>query len=281
MTGVDSRRIAENRAAHDRLLGGYDGRHPEIFNPIEQERLAQSVARAAAAIRTTTPTDSRVLLDVGAGTGNLTAHLLGCRGRVIASDLSEGMLAALARRHVATERVSTQPLNGTDLRPLADGSVDLVATYSVLHHVPDYLLLVREMARVVRVGGVILIEHEKAPAYWTWGPELAGFFAEAVVRSPKRWTRFVDPATYWRRLRPLLTWQRWRDPRWMPEGDLHIWADDHIQWDQVEEVLLGAGCEIVARDDHLAYEPRFDRETWERFRTRVADTRALTARRAA
>lgn len=218
MTGASSRRIAENRAAHDRLLGGYDDRHPEIFNVIEQDRLARSVTGAAAAIRTPTPPDSRLLLDVGAGTGNLTAHLLGCRGRVVASDLSTGMLAALARRHAATDRFSIQPLNGTDLRPLADASVDLVAAYSVLHHVPDYLALVREMARVVRVGGVILIEHEKSPAYWVWGPELAQFFGEAVVRPPKRWTRFIHPATYWRRIRPLLNWQRWRDPRWMPEG---------------------------------------------------------------
>lgn len=273
--------IAENRAAHDRLLGGYDDQHPEIFNPIEQERLARSVHRAGAAITTATPPDSRVLLDVGAGTGNLTAHLLRSRGRVIASDLSEGMLAALAHRYAATPRLSTQALNGTDLRPLADASVDLVAAYSVLHHVPDYLTLVRDMGRVVRPGGVILLEHEKAPAYWERGPELARFFAEGVMRPPKRWTRLLKPETYWRRIRPLLIWQRWRDPRWMPEGDLHIWPDDHVEWDRIETVLRETGCEVLERDDHLGYEPRFDPATWERYRTRVADTRVLLARRAA
>jgi SAM-dependent methyltransferase len=172
-------------------------------------------------------------------------------------------------------------LNGTDLRPLADASVDLVAAYSVLHHVPDYLALVDELARVVRPGGVVHIEHEKAPANWAGGEALVRFFAEAVVWPEKRWTRFVDPRTYWRRIRPYLIWQRWRDARWMPEGDLHIWPDDHIEWDAVESRLLAAGCEAVIREDHLAYEPRYDRTVWERARHHVADTRMFVARRRA
>ena len=43
---TDARRIAQNRAAHDRLRGGYDARHPEIHNDIEQARLTASVAQA-------------------------------------------------------------------------------------------------------------------------------------------------------------------------------------------------------------------------------------------
>lgn len=281
MSDLGSRRIAENRAAHDRLLAGYDARHPEIFNDIEQARLGAAVARAVGAIATGTPPESRVMLDVGAGTGNLTAHLLAHPGRVVACDLSPGMLAILPGRLGAAGRLGTLALNGTDLRPQPDQSVDLVAAYSVLHHVPDYLTFVRDFARVVRPGGVILIEHEKAPAYWEMNDELRRFFAEAVVWPPKRWTRFVDPASYWRRIAPFLVWRRWRDPRWMPEGDLHIWPDDHIEWSRVEQVLGEGGCEVVARDDHLAYEPRFQRAVWERHRGRVADTRSFLARRVA
>ena len=275
------RRIAENRAAHDRLGGAYDARHPEIFNDIEQARLTASVARAVAAIMSATATESRVMLDIGAGTGNLTDKLLAHPGKVYASDVSERMVRDLARRHAAGGRVFPGVLNGRDLQPARDASVDLVGAYSVLHHVPDYLALVAEMVRVTKPGGVILLEHEKAPQYWSPSPELTAFFAQAVVWPEKRWTRFVDPRRYWARIRPRLIWQRWRDPRWMPEGDLHIWPDDHVEWARVEAQLVAGGCEIVLVEDHLSYEPRFDRAAWERARQSVADTRVLVARKRA
>lgn len=274
---TDARRIAQNRAAHDRLRGGYDARHPEIHNPIEQARLTASVARAVQAITSDTPAADRVMLDVGAGTGNLTGKLLAHPGRVIAADLSAGMLGDLAARHGA--RLTMQLLNGTDLRPLADASVDLVGAYSVLHHVPDYLALVDEMVRVLRPGGVILLEHEKAPQYWTPSPALERFLNGAVVWPEKRWTRFVDPRRYWARIRPHLIWQRWFDARWMPEGDIHIWPDDHVEWASVEARLRAGGCAPVAVEDHLAYEPRFDRAAWEAARHEATDTRMYLARK--
>lgn len=273
------RRIAANRAAHDRLRGAYDARHPEIWNDVEQARLAGSVARAMEAIRSSTPPNTRLLLDIGAGTGNLSARFLAHAGKVIASDVAPRMLETLRARLAAGDRLTTLVLNGTDLRPLADASVDLVGAYSVLHHVPDYLALVDEMARVLKPGGVVLLEHEKAPGYWAPSPALERFLHGAVVWPAKRWTRFVDPRRYWARLRPMLIWQRWFDARWMPEGDIHIWPDDHVEWDRVEARLRAAGCTIVQVEEHLAYEPRFDRAAWERARHECADTRALIARK--
>ena len=284
---TDARRIAQNRAAHDRLRSGYDARHPEIHNPIEQARLTASVAQAVGAITSATPTADRVMLDVGAGTGNLTEKLLSHPGRVIASDLSARMLGDLTARwtvsataaSTARGRFTTQLLNGTDLRPLASASVDLVSAYSVLHHVPDYLALVSDMVRVLRPGGVVLLEHEKAPQYWTPSPALERFLQSAVVWPAKRWTRFVDPRRYLARLRPHLTWQRWFDARWMPEGDIHIWPDDHVEWARVEDRLHSGGCVPVAVEDHLAYEPRFDRAAWEAARHDATDTRMYLARK--
>jgi ubiquinone/menaquinone biosynthesis C-methylase UbiE len=277
---TDARRIAQNRAAHDRLRSGYDARHPEIHNDVEQARLTASVAQAVDAIRSRTPPRDRVLLDVGAGMGNLTEKLLANDCRVIASDLSAGMLEELDARYGPSGRLTTFVLNGTDLRPLADASVDFVGAYSVLHHVPDYLALVDDMVRVVRPGGVILLEHEKAPQYWTPSPALERFLKGAVIRPEKRWTRFVDPRRYWARLRPLLIWQRWFDARWMPEGDIHIWPDDHVEWARVDERLRAGGCVPVAVTDHLAYEPRFDRAAWEAARHEATDTRTYLARKA-
>jgi ubiquinone/menaquinone biosynthesis C-methylase UbiE len=270
--------IAHNRAAHDRVADAYDSRHPEIFNDVEQARVASVLARV---VPRSAGSDGTVrALDVGCGTGNLTRHLLSLGAHVTAADLSPKLLAEVARRFGSSEKLELQRLNGTDLHPLPSASFDLVAAYSVLHHVPDYVALVREMARVTRPGGLVMIDHERSDASWH-APDYRAFVAEAVVWPNRRWWYWLQPSRYWKRLRPLLEWRRQLDPRWMPEGDLHIWPDDHIEWARIERVLAESGCAIDETEEYLLFEPRFQRTVWERWRTRCSDMRLLIARRAA
>lgn len=272
--------IRANERAHDALGAEYDARHPEIFNDVEQARLGAAIARAVAAAAAGRPTPIRAL-DVGCGTGNVTAHLIRAGATVTAADLSATFLELVEHRFKGTGALAgVARLNGRDLAPIADGAFDLVVTYSVLHHVPEYLSLVREMARVTAPGGVMFIDHERTEASWT-SAEYAAFLREAVVWPPRRWWYWLQPSRYWKRIRPLLEWRRWRDPRWMPEGDLHIWADDHIEWTRVEETLREAGCLVVERDRYLLFEPRYRREVWERWRDRCSDMQLLMARKAA
>lgn len=42
----------------------------------------------------------------------------------------------------------------------------MVATYSVLHHIPDYLGVIKELIRVTKPGGIIYIDHEVNEQYW-------------------------------------------------------------------------------------------------------------------
>lgn len=275
---ADRERIAHNRRAHDAVGAGYDVGHPEIFNAVEQERLAAAIARAVAlAGHAALPVRA---LDVGCGTGNLTAHLLRAGARVTSADLSSRFLAIVRERFEGKGLEGTQQLNGTDLRPLPDNAFALVATYSVLHHVPDYLSLVREMARVAAPGGIVMIDHERSEASWT-SPDLQAFLREAVVWPARRWWYWLQPSRYWKRLRPHLEWRRWGNPRWMPEGDIHIWHDDHIEWAKVERVLAESGCEVVERDAYLLFEPRYQRAVWERWKTRTSDMQLLIARKRA
>ncbi len=273
---MNERAIAHNRAAHDRYAGEYDTRHPEIFNDVEQSRLAATVVRAVSLAGNN---EREVCaLDIGCGTGNLTRHLLECGVRVTAADLSPKLLTEVARRFGSSGRVELQQLNGIDLREIADGTFDLVITYSVLHHIPDYVALVREMARVTRVGGVVVIDHERSDASWT-SLEYQQFLTEAVVWPARRWWYWLQPSRYWKRVRPMLESRRWFDARWMPEGDLHIWPDDHIEWARIERALADGGCNVDVRDDYLLFEPRFRRDVWERWRTRTSDMRLLIARK--
>jgi ubiquinone/menaquinone biosynthesis C-methylase UbiE len=275
-----SHAIERNRRAHDRFAGQYDDRHPEIFNDPEQTRLAAALGLAVS-LAAEGMSDPVRALDIGCGTGNLTRQLIPLGARVTAADLSPKLLAEVERRFGSSGQVATLALNGRNLAPIPDRSFDIAAAYSVLHHVEDYATLVGEMARVVRPGGVVLIDHERSGASWT-SEKYQEFLRQAVVAPPRRrWWYWLQPSRYWKRLRPALEWRRWFDPRWMPEGDLHIWPDDHIEWQVIERVLTERGCEIVHSDEYLLFEPRYRPEVWESWRPRCADMRMLIARRVA
>ncbi|MBP9891932.1 MAG: class I SAM-dependent methyltransferase [Planctomycetes bacterium] len=257
--------IEFNRDAHDRVASTYDSAHLEIYNPVEQARLARSVREAVivaggSGIRA---------LDVGAGTGNLSAHLLACGAAVTSADLSPQSLAVLRQK---LPDAKTVLLDGRGLRAFADGSFALVACYSVLHHVPDYLALVREMARVTRKGGVLYLDHERTDESWK-SAERAQFLALAAPRPRLSWTRFLNPATYWRRANRAL----W--PRWMPEGDLHVWEDDHIEWARIEQALGDCGVKAHLVRDVLLYDPRYTPGVWEQWKDRITDYRTFTGRK--
>ena len=273
------RLVAHNRRAHDALGSAYDGGHPEIFNPVEQERLREAITGA---VSLAAPDRQRVrAFDAGCGTGNLTGHLIAAGATVTAADISATFLDVVRGRFAASGALDgVVQLSGRDLQPAPDAAFDLVATYSVLHHVPDYLAFVRDMARVAAPGGLVVIDHERNDDSWT-SADYQSFLREAVVWPPRRWWYWLQPSRYWKRISPLFEWRRWSDSRWMPEGDLHIWPDDHIEWTRVEAVLADAGCEIVLRDHYLLFEPRYQRDAWECWRTRCSDMQLLIARKTA
>jgi 2-polyprenyl-3-methyl-5-hydroxy-6-metoxy-1,4-benzoquinol methylase len=270
--------IARNVAAHDAVARTYDMRHPEIFNAVEQARLAAAVHEAVQAVPPSASGAPLRVLDIGTGTGNLTAHFLAAGAHVTAADVSPKCLHVVAEKF-GGPRLATALLDGRGLSSFADGAFDIVACYSVLHHVPNYAALVLEMARVVRPGGAVFIDHERHDASWLPDPARDAFLAEAVVWPPRTWRRFLKPGNYWKRLRPLLSWRRWRDARWMPEGDLHIWPDDHIEWARVEAAAAVHGVRPVIVRDYLLYEPRYRRDAWERWRDRASDYRLWIGRK--
>lgn len=268
--------IAWNVRAYDVVASTYDASHPEIFNPVEQARLSSAVRDVLAACAYAG--DAPRVLDVGAGTGNLTAHFIEAGAAVVSADVSPGCLRVLSKRFRGTDRHAVQLIDGRSLGVFADGAFDVAACYSVLHHVPDYAALVAEMARVVRPGGLVYIEHERHDASWH-DPVRGQFLREAWVLPPKRWTRFLDPRRYWIRIRSLLQWHRWLDRRWMPEGDLHIWPDDHIEWARIESRARDAGVVPLFVRDHLLFEPHYDRSAWELWKDRVTDYRMWVGRK--
>jgi SAM-dependent methyltransferase len=267
-----------------RASRAYERRHPEIFNDHEQARLARALAAAVGDVRSG-PGRRPVALDLGCGTGNLTQRLLGADCDVLAADVSPEFLRIVDRRYRGTGRVRTVRLSGVDLRGVDDASVDLVAAYSVLHHVPDYVGLLDEVERVLRPGGVVFVDHEVTEAFWEPDGCVAAFrralHEHALARrgpwNPTRWRwqRFLIPAKYVHRLRRMLD-------KTYPlgiEGDIHVWAWDHIEWPLLEERLQAIGFELLRRDDYLVYSADYPREVYDEWTGRCADMRLLVARK--
>ncbi|MEJ2326502.1 MAG: class I SAM-dependent methyltransferase [Chromatiaceae bacterium] len=267
-----SRPIRHNIAVHDRLASHYDALHGDIFNSIEQERLRCALTIATDAIRS----DGEPVraLDFGCGSGNLTHHFLELGLHTVSADVAPRFLELIKARPGATGLSETLRLNGEDLSNIADETFDVAAAYSVLHHIPDYLTAVRELIRVTKRGGVVFIDHEHNADYWSRSADYREFVRLAKQQRANAGT--TRPPWLKRKVRRL---RRLINPRYMPEGDIHVWPDDHIEWERIEEVFADADCETVYCDDYLNYASHCPQELHERYRHRCTDMRVMAVRR--
>ncbi len=116
------------------------------------------------------------LLDAGCGTGSSLVHL-GTRSRPVGVDLSKEAVEFCRSRGVAVTRASLLAL------PFGDASFDEITSFDVLYHewVTDDRAAIRELSRVLRPGGLLLV---RVPAL----KALRGAHDE-VVQSRHRYTR--------------------------------------------------------------------------------------------
>jgi SAM-dependent methyltransferase len=125
----------------------------------------------AAAVDWVLPDSARRVLDLGAGTGNLTASLVTRGLEVVAVDPSSNMLAVLAAKLPTVRGM----VGAAEAIPLPDGAVDAVVVGSAFH----WFARPRadaEMARVLRDGGTVGL-------LWNWR-----------MRSAPLWRIFDDAA---------------------------------------------------------------------------------------
>ena len=116
------------------------------------------------------------LLDSGCGTGSILGHLA-ARGRAVGVDLSPEAVRLARGRGAAVARAGLLAL------PFADDTFDCVTSFDVIYHrwVSDDAAAVREMARVLRPGGLLLL---RVPALkMLWGAH------DEAVHSRHRYTR--------------------------------------------------------------------------------------------
>lgn len=93
-----------------------------------------------------------VLVDVGCGAGLLAPHVSAKGYRHIGLDLTRSALEQAAQHGVAPLRADAGSL------PLRDGCADVVAAGEILEHVPDLAVTVAELCRVLRPGGLLVLD---------------------------------------------------------------------------------------------------------------------------
>lgn len=281
LTAAD-RHVERSVTSYARHHRKYGRNHPEIFNPVEQVRLRGELVQVIADAGENRPH----ALDLDAGSGNVTAHLLDLGAEVTAADVSPHFIDVLRGRF--GDAVHAVQINGVDLKRLPDETFHIVTLYSVLHHIPDYLGIVDEIARVLRPGGQVYFDHEVTEEYWEpdgCASRLARESREFRRNRPglwnpdrHRWQRFLVPGRYLHAIRTRL------DPDYMVhrEGDIHVTAEDHIEWPKLIDALTACGLAVTRTGEYLNYDASKPLEPWTRYRERgCTDMRYLVARREA
>jgi SAM-dependent methyltransferase len=93
------------------------------------------------------------VLDLGAGEGTALQPWLAGGARLTAVDSSEEQLRRLRQHHPEVETFATDALEFVRGK---DSHFDVVSHVSMLHHIPDYLALLKASAQVVSPGGALL-----------------------------------------------------------------------------------------------------------------------------
>ncbi len=106
------------------------------------------------------PRQPRLILDAGCGTGGTLAHLRGL-GELWGCDVAPEALEACRVR--GFENLRRSPVEALDF---PDERFDVVVSCDVIEHIEQHAQAMREMARVLKPGGILVLT---VPAHrWLW-----------------------------------------------------------------------------------------------------------------
>jgi ubiquinone/menaquinone biosynthesis C-methylase UbiE len=173
-------------AAWSQLGDKYANSLPHKFGPSLLKLLA--LAR---------PTTADTCLDVGTGTGHTAAQLAHYANYVYGLDPAEGMRQSAQQLYGHLDNLDFVAGNSEETG-FPDNHFDIVTARHTLHHHPDIIATLKEMKRVLKPGGRLVIVDEVTPnaAVNDW------FHCLEVSRDPSHqrayfltdWRRFIAKA---------------------------------------------------------------------------------------
>ena len=130
------------------------------------------------------------VLECACGTGTITAAIAPACARVVATDYSEGMLKQTGKKLARYPNVVVEQADITHLR-YADNSFDAVVAANVIHLLPEPGDALKELKRVTRPGGTIIV-----PTYVIPKKRAHTIFLKLISRCGVHFQEHFDPASY-------------------------------------------------------------------------------------
>ena len=130
------------------------------------------------------------VLECACGTGAISAAIAPVCARLVATDYSEGMLKQARKKLARFPHVVVEQADITDLH-YADDSFDAVVAGNVIHLLPEPGDALKEIKRVVRPGGTIIV-----PTYVIPKKRAHTMFLRLISRFGVHFQEHFDPASY-------------------------------------------------------------------------------------
>jgi ArsR family transcriptional regulator len=169
---VLAERRADSESFFGRLGGEWDSHRRSLFGE-------QFTTEALLAL----VDPSWTIADLGCGTGDASEWLAPYVQRVIAVDREPAMLDAARKRLAGQANVEFRRGDLTAL-PIDDSELDAALVFLVLHHLREPAAAIRDIARTLRSGGVLLVvdmvPHDRESYRHTMGHKHLGFDAAEV-----------------------------------------------------------------------------------------------------
>lgn len=168
--------------------------------------LGQTRHWRAAVVAALEPVPGLRVLDLAAGTGTSSVAIVSAGASVVAADFSLGMLRVGRSREPDLPFVAGDGLS----LPFADSSFDAVTISFGLRNLHDWRAGLREMARIVRPGGRLVVCEFSQP---TWRPMRTAYteylmralpaVARAVSSNPDAYVYLAESIRAWPRQQEL------------------------------------------------------------------------------
>jgi ubiquinone/menaquinone biosynthesis C-methylase UbiE len=236
MQTLDSQTFkTRDAASYDALTEQFDFFTERLSSPLAAHLISLAAIKSSDAV-----------LDIGTGTGVVAfqaAKKLGAGGKVCGIDLSEGMLTT------ATEKAKKLGLAGkiefsqmdAEALEFPDESFDTVVSLFALLHFPDPLAALKEIYRVTRPGGRIVIAvGSRPPMFSAMGlTHLLKVFPDLVRR--KQGKQLVAPGF-------LDSLVERRLPESVGAEESHLASHSRNRTGSVSELVRAAGFKVLQTD---------------------------------